>query len=148
MRGAVDGVRSGDAHAETSPVGAVGAAAKGGITGSVQGAVDGVRSGIRSGTASTPAAAWTIAALGATGLVGWPIAVVLGGAVRSPSGCSTHARHPNPPTQHPPTPPRHQQNRRQRRRSLTCRRSRDGIATAAASSPSSHASHPRRGCRA
>ncbi|MFZ2174810.1 MAG: hypothetical protein WAW17_12410 [Rhodococcus sp. (in: high G+C Gram-positive bacteria)] len=71
------------AYTATSATGAVGGALVGGIVGSLrgaaEGAVDGVRSGARSGTDSTPAAALTIAALGLTGLVAWPVLVAVGG---------------------------------------------------------------------
>ncbi|QPG46313.1 MULTISPECIES: hypothetical protein [unclassified Rhodococcus (in: high G+C Gram-positive bacteria)] len=67
------------AYATTSAAGAVGGAAVGGLVGSVRGALDGARSGVSSGSGSTPAAALTLAALGLTGLVEWPVVVAVGG---------------------------------------------------------------------
>ncbi|NGP08364.1 hypothetical protein G6038_23385, partial [Rhodococcus sp. 14C212] len=67
------------AYATTSAAGAVGGAAVGGLVGSVRGALDGARSGVSSGSDSAPAAALTLAALGLTGLVEWPVVVALGG---------------------------------------------------------------------
>ena len=75
---------SGAANATTSAVGAVGGAAiggvVGGVVGGVRGAASGVRSGMESGSHSTPAAALTLAAVGAAGLVEWPVLVTVGGA--------------------------------------------------------------------
>jgi hypothetical protein len=49
------------------------------VIGGVQGAVTGIKSGVSSGSHSTPAAALAIAAIGATGLVEWPILLGVGG---------------------------------------------------------------------
>ncbi|MEU5841369.1 hypothetical protein [Rhodococcus sp. NPDC047139] len=68
------------AHAATSVAGAVGGAALGGLAGSVRGAVDGAREGLSKGSGSTPAAAATLAALGITGLVEWPVLAAVGGS--------------------------------------------------------------------
>ncbi|WP_407107202.1 hypothetical protein [Rhodococcus aetherivorans] len=67
------------ANATTSLAGAVGGAALGGVVGSVRGAVGGVRTGLSKGAGSTPAAAATLAALGVTGLVDWPVLAAVGG---------------------------------------------------------------------
>jgi hypothetical protein len=48
-------------------------AAVNGVIGGVKGAVDGVQSGLSSGSRSVPAAALTVAAVGAAGLVEWPV---------------------------------------------------------------------------
>jgi hypothetical protein len=45
----------------------------------MQGTVAGIKNGISSGSHSTPAAALTLAAIGATGLVEWPILLGVGG---------------------------------------------------------------------
>lgn len=58
--------------------GAVGGAAANGVLGGVQGVVGGVRSGLSSGSRSVPAAALTVAAVGAVGLVEWPILLPAG----------------------------------------------------------------------
>jgi len=49
------------------------------VIGGMQGTVSGIKSGISSGSNSTPAAALTLAAIGATGLVEWPILLGIGG---------------------------------------------------------------------
>ncbi|MDF3304205.1 hypothetical protein [Rhodococcus sp. T2V] len=77
--GAVNAV-TGAATATTSAVGAVGGAALGGVVGGVRGAASGARAGMESGSHSTPAAALTLAAVGAAGLVEWPVLVTAGGA--------------------------------------------------------------------
>jgi len=64
------------AEATVAAAGAVGGAAVNGVIGGVQGAVTGIKS---SGSHSTPAAALAIAAIGATGLVEWPILLGVGG---------------------------------------------------------------------
>ena len=61
--------------------GVVGGATVNGVVGGVQGMVGGVRSGLSSGTRSTPAAALTLAAIGAAGLVQWPVLLPAGGTV-------------------------------------------------------------------
>jgi hypothetical protein len=67
------------AAAATMAAGAVGGAAVNGVAGAVTGAAAGVRQGLGSGTHSTPAAVLTLGALGAAGLVEWPVVLVVGG---------------------------------------------------------------------
>ncbi|MFF0455734.1 hypothetical protein [Nocardia africana] len=67
------------ADATTSAAGAVGGAAVNGVLGGMQGVMSGVRSGLSSGSRSTPAAALTLAAIGATGVVDWPVLLGVGG---------------------------------------------------------------------
>jgi hypothetical protein len=67
------------ADATTSAAGAVGGAAVNGVLGGMQGVVSGVRNGLSSGSHSTPAAALTLAAIGATGVVDWPVLLGVGG---------------------------------------------------------------------
>jgi hypothetical protein len=45
----------------------------------MQGTLNGIKNGVNSGSQSTPAAALTLAAIGATGLVEWPIILGVGG---------------------------------------------------------------------
>jgi hypothetical protein len=69
-------------EASVAAAGAVGGAAVNGVIGGVQGAVTGVQRGLRSGSQSTPAAALTIATVGAAsvaGLVEWPVLLPIGG---------------------------------------------------------------------
>lgn len=51
----------------------------GGVKGGVNGAVDGVRQGIDKGSESTLTSAATMAVIGATGVIGWPIVAAVGG---------------------------------------------------------------------
>ncbi|GFG63494.1 hypothetical protein MKUB_09840 [Mycobacterium kubicae] len=67
------------ATATTTAAGAVGGAAVNGVVGGVKGAADGVQRGISTGSKSTPAAALAIGAIGAAGLVEWPILLAVGG---------------------------------------------------------------------
>ena len=67
------------ASATTAAAGAVGGAAVNGVVGAVTGAAAGARKGIDSGSHSTPAAALTLGAIGAVGLVEWPILLAVGG---------------------------------------------------------------------
>src|ERR1700687_2583542 len=78
LQGAFHVVRQ-TADATTAGAGAVGGAAVSGVVGGIQGTATGVRNGVRSGSHSTPAAALTLAALGAAGLVEWPVLVNVGG---------------------------------------------------------------------
>src|SRR3954449_875253 len=78
MHGAVRAITR-SAEATTAAAGAVGGAAVNGVIGGMQGTVSGIKSGISSGSNSTPAAALTLAAIGATGLVEWPILLGIGG---------------------------------------------------------------------
>jgi hypothetical protein len=68
------------ADAATATAGAVGGATVNGVIGGLQGTAAGIRSGLSNGSQSTPAAALTLAALGAAGLVEWPVLAVVGGA--------------------------------------------------------------------
>jgi hypothetical protein len=63
----------------TEAAGAVGGAAINGVVGAVTGAAEGVQRGIGKGSHSTPAAALTLGALGVTGLLEWPVVMVIGG---------------------------------------------------------------------
>jgi hypothetical protein len=67
------------ADATTAAAGAVSGAAVNGVIGGVQGTFSGIRNGISSGSRSTPAAAVTLGALGAAGLVEWPVLLTVGG---------------------------------------------------------------------
>jgi hypothetical protein len=67
--------------ASVAAAGAVGGAAVQGVVGGVQGVVGGVRSGLSSGSGSIPAAALTVAAVGAVGLVEWPVLLPIGATV-------------------------------------------------------------------
>jgi hypothetical protein len=68
------------ANATTAAAGAVGGAAITGVVGGVQGTAAGIRNGLREGSHSTPAALVTLGAVGAAGLVEWPVLVTVGGA--------------------------------------------------------------------
>ncbi|WP_078280765.1 hypothetical protein [Mycobacteroides franklinii] len=68
------------AEATTSVAGAIGGAAISGTIGAVAGATAGVRRGLSEGSHSTPAAAAVIGALAVTGLIEWPVVLVVGGA--------------------------------------------------------------------
>jgi hypothetical protein len=63
----------------TEAAGAVGGAAVNGVIGGVTGAAAGMQRGLGSGSHSTPAAALTLGALGAAGLVEWPLLLTVGG---------------------------------------------------------------------
>jgi hypothetical protein len=67
------------ADATTAAAGAVSGAAINGIVGGVQGTATGIRNGLSAGSHSTPAALLTLGAIGATGLVEWPILLAVGG---------------------------------------------------------------------
>ncbi|WP_051163722.1 hypothetical protein [Nocardia brevicatena] len=68
------------ADATTAAAGAVSGAAVNGVIGGIQGAASGVKSGLVKGSHSTPAAVLTMAAVGAAGLVDWPVLLGVGGA--------------------------------------------------------------------
>jgi hypothetical protein len=68
------------ANATTAAAGAVSGAAINGVIGGVQGTAKGVRDGVGSGSHSTPAALLTLGAVGAAGLVEWPVLLTVGGA--------------------------------------------------------------------
>ncbi|KUI31214.1 hypothetical protein AU195_12465 [Mycobacterium sp. IS-1496] len=70
---------TGTANAATAAAGALGGAAVNGIVGGVQGAATGARQGLSSGSHSTPAALLTLGAVGAAGLVEWPVLAAVGG---------------------------------------------------------------------
>jgi hypothetical protein len=70
---------TGAANTTTAAAGAVGGAAVNGIVGGVQGAATGIRQGLSSGSRSTPAALLTLGAVGAAGLVEWPVLAAVGG---------------------------------------------------------------------
>jgi hypothetical protein len=74
-------VASRTVDASVAAAGAVGGAAVNGVVGGVQGVIGGVRSGLSSGSRSIPAAALTLAAVGAAGLVEWPVLLPVGGTV-------------------------------------------------------------------
>lgn len=78
MQGAIR-VITGTAEATAAAAGAVGGAAVNGLIGGMQGTVAGIKNGMSSGSHSTPAAALALAAIGATGLVEWPIVLGVGG---------------------------------------------------------------------
>lgn len=67
------------ADAATSAAGATAGAAAGGLTGAVSGGLRGMGNGLNRGSRSVPAAALTIAAVGAAGLVDWPVLLAVGG---------------------------------------------------------------------
>jgi hypothetical protein len=67
--------------ASVAAAGAVGGAVVNGVVGGVQGVVGGVQSGLSSGSRSIPAAALTVAAVGAAGLVEWPVLLPVGATV-------------------------------------------------------------------
>jgi len=67
------------ANATTAAAGAVGGAAVNGIIGGVQGTAAGIRSGLGTGSHSTPAALLTLGAVGAAGLIEWPVLLTVGG---------------------------------------------------------------------
>jgi hypothetical protein len=70
---------TGTANATTAAAGAVGGAAINGVVGGVQGSAAGIRNGLSAGSHSTPAALLTLGAIGATGLVEWPVLLGVGG---------------------------------------------------------------------
>ncbi len=65
--------------ATTEAAGAVMGAAVGGVLGSVKGVAEGVASGSRAGAHSTPAAAVGLTAVGALGILEWPVVLAIGG---------------------------------------------------------------------
>jgi hypothetical protein len=74
-------VASRTVDASIAAAGAVGGAAVNGVVGGVQGAIGGVQRGLHSGSQSIPAAALTLAAVGAAGLVEWPVLLPVGATV-------------------------------------------------------------------
>ncbi len=78
----VDGavrVISRTADVTTAAAGAVSGAAINGVIGGVQGAATGLRDGVAKGSHSSAAAALTLGAVGAVGLVEWPLLLTVGG---------------------------------------------------------------------
>jgi hypothetical protein len=67
------------ADAVTATAGAVGGAAVNGVVSGARGVATGVRNGASNGSHSTAVAALTLGAIGAAGLVEWPILVAVGG---------------------------------------------------------------------
>ncbi|OBB60354.1 hypothetical protein A5757_09700 [Mycobacterium sp. 852013-51886_SCH5428379] len=67
------------ADATTAAAGAVGGAVVNGIAGGLQGTAAGIRDGLGKGSQSPAAAAITIGAIGAAGLVEWPLLLAVGG---------------------------------------------------------------------
>jgi hypothetical protein len=74
-------VASRTVDASVAAAGAVAGAAVNGVVGGVQGVVGGVQSGLSKGSRSIPAAALTVAAVGAAGLVEWPVLLPIGATV-------------------------------------------------------------------
>lgn len=67
------------ADATTAAAGAVGGAAVNGIAGGLRGTAAGIRDGLGKGSQSPAAAAVTLGAIGAVGLVEWPLLLAIGG---------------------------------------------------------------------
>lgn len=67
------------ADVTTAAAGAVSGAAINGVIGGVQGAAMGLRDGVAKGSHSSAAAALTLGAVGAVGLVEWPLLLTVGG---------------------------------------------------------------------
>lgn len=68
------------ADAATATAGAVSGAVVNGAFGAIEGAATGVVNGVKRGGNSSVAAAVTIVAIGAVGLVEWPVVAGIGGA--------------------------------------------------------------------
>ncbi len=67
------------AGATTTAAGAASGGALGATRGALRGAADGVRGGAEKGSRSPTAAALTAVALGATGIIDWPLLLTVGG---------------------------------------------------------------------
>lgn len=67
------------ADATTAAAGAIGGAAVNGVVGGLQGTAAGIRDGLGKGSHSPAAAAVTLGAIGAAGLVEWPVLLAVGG---------------------------------------------------------------------
>ena len=80
LRGALHAAGS-TVDASVAAAGAVGGAVVNGVVGGVQGVVSGVQSGLSTGSRSIPAAALAVAAIGAAGLVEWPLLLPVGGTL-------------------------------------------------------------------
>lgn len=77
--GALAGAAAGGAVGAAAG-GAVGAA-EGGVVGAARGGARGMAQGVGLGSRTLPAVALTVAVVGATGLVDWPLLIALGGTV-------------------------------------------------------------------
>ena len=102
FQGAVRAVTK-TADATTAAAGAVGGAAVNGVIGGVQGVATGLRNGASSGSHSTAAAALTLGAIGAVGLVEWPVLLAVGGTALVVHQLANQ-RNGNPSTSSPSTP--------------------------------------------
>lgn len=67
------------ADVTTAAAGAVSGAAINGVIGGLQGTATGLRDGVAKGSRSSAAAALTLGAVGAVGLVEWPLLLTVGG---------------------------------------------------------------------
>ena len=74
-------IASRTADASIAAPGAIGGAAVNGVVGGIKGVIGGVRTGLSDGSRSVPAAALTVAAVGAAGLVEWPVLLPIGETV-------------------------------------------------------------------
>jgi hypothetical protein len=120
VRGAVRVVTE-TANATTAAAGALGGAAVSGVVGGVQGTLGGIRNGLGSGSHSTPAALLTLGALGATGLVEWPVVLTVGGAalILRQLGQRFDGEPAKPAPKASPQPPASSRQRTQPRKSAT-----------------------------
>ncbi len=87
------------ADAAVAGAGALSGAVVNGVVGGVRGTASGVVDGFGKGSHSVPAAALTMAAVGATGLVEWPVVLLVGGtalAVRQLHGHTADAQADQP----------------------------------------------------
>lgn len=98
------------AAATTAAAGAMTAAAAGGAIGAVGGAVSGISRGLNTGAKSTPIAILGVAAIGAAGIIDWPLLLAGGATVlllrelkarRTPAQVTAPAA-ATPPEQEPP----------------------------------------------
>jgi hypothetical protein len=106
MMGIVHGAMravTGAVNTTTAAAGAVGGAAISGIVGGIQGTAAGIRNGLSSGSRSTPAAALTLAAVGAAGLVDWPVLLTVGGTALAVRQLTQRSHTPAAPSR--PEPP-------------------------------------------
>ena len=89
------------ADATTAAAGAVGGAAINGVIGGMRGTAAGLRSGLADGSQSSTAAALTLAAVGAAGLVEWPVLLAVGGTALVVHKLSQQANHSTTDTSQP-----------------------------------------------
>ncbi|SEH89261.1 hypothetical protein SAMN04489835_5355 [Mycolicibacterium rutilum] len=94
------------ADTATAAAGAVGGAAVSGVVGGVQGVAAGVRRGLDDGSRSSAAAALTLGAVGAAGLVEWPVLLTVGGAALVIRQLNRHTEPAIPETADDPPPTR------------------------------------------